>query len=184
MKGYSTNGHVDFEPEYKYITGYHGTTRNKANTIVASSSFRISNTPTNWLGKGIYFYKYYVDAAKWQGVKTGGDPIDTVIHVVVKVKYDDYIDLETPEGKALFNGFLERAKYDGLEPDTPQKNQCAIMNMIWEKIPHIKAIGGAFSPERSSDFKTLNDTRSKRREFCIRDNESILTLERMPTNEV
>lgn len=184
MIGYSVNTHVDFEPEYKYITGYHGTTSKKADAIEKKNGFHISDTPTNWLGKGIYFYKYYVDAAKWTGVKIGGDPIDTVIHVVVKIKYDDYIDLETPEGRALFNGYLERAVRDGLVPGSVEENQCSIMNMIWDDVPSLKAIGGAFSPEHSTRFRTLNDTRSKRREFCIRDNEAILVLERMPTNEV
>ena len=38
------------------ITGYHGTSLNNAHNILNEGKFKISNTDTEWLGSGIYFY--------------------------------------------------------------------------------------------------------------------------------
>ena len=44
-----------------YITGYHGTTKERAKKIVEENKFNISNENDEWLGKGIYFYEKYSD---------------------------------------------------------------------------------------------------------------------------
>ena len=131
------------------------------------------------------WYIYYVDAAKWKGVDKDSKPAEEVIHVVVKVEYDEYVDLETKEGEALYNGYRARAIKDNVKIGSPQENQCNLVNLIWKDNPDIKAISGAFPVTRSSQsFSTLMDTRSKRREFCIRSNDNILIMNRINSTEV
>jgi hypothetical protein len=38
------------------VFGYHGTSREKANTIL-SEGFRVSDNDYDWLGKGVYFFQ-------------------------------------------------------------------------------------------------------------------------------
>lgn len=45
-----------------FLTGYHGTTLDDANNIIKDGSFKISNSDTEWLGEGIYYYFNISDA--------------------------------------------------------------------------------------------------------------------------
>ena len=83
--------------EYKYLTGYHGTTHESAEKII-EGEFHQSTRENNWLGNGVYFYKYYSDAAIWKDIDTG-KAVEEVIHVVVKVKKNQYLDMEKDDDR-------------------------------------------------------------------------------------
>lgn len=148
-----------------FLTGYHGTTLSGADGIIAEDSFHISNGNTEWLGDGIYFYFSIEDAYDWRGT-------EVIFHTVIKIEDKEYLDIDSPEGKELFEeigNYL--AETTGLTFSI-QENQCSVMRMIWDANPQLKAISAAF-PKRKRNFKTLTDTRSYRKEFCVRDNSCI-----------
>lgn len=46
-------------------TAYHGTTKNKAYSIIISGSFQLSKRKNEWLGFGTYFFENYEEALTW-----------------------------------------------------------------------------------------------------------------------
>lgn len=153
------------------ITGYHGTTEQYAHSILREGKFRISRANKEWLGHGIYFYEKFADAFSW---KPQSGEEKAVLHSVIRIPDDAFLDLDTDEGAKAWQGILdylcqtEKIKLTG----TAQENQCAACNMLWDSNPDIMVLAGSFAAQRSK-VKVLLDRRIRRREFCVRDNQSI-----------
>lgn len=153
------------------ITGYHGTTLDCGNNIIKEGQYHLSSSKTEWLGKGVYFYVNFSDAFEWKP-KSGDEKV--VLHSVIRVKDDEFLDLDSDEGAVVWNRILdyicvsENIVLDG----THEENQCAVCKMIWDSNPQIKVIAASFATALSK-AKVLIDRRKRRREFCVRDNESI-----------
>lgn len=156
---------------YMFLTGYHGTTAKSAEGIIKDDRFNHSKSDIEWLGEGIYFYFDFSDAYNWRDT-------EAVIHSIIKVPDDEYLDMNTPAGKRLFDDVAELLKdelereIDQAEPDAIQKNQCAIMKSIWDKSPSISVISASF-PVNPKIMKTMFESRKLRREFCVRNNSFI-----------
>ena len=157
-----------------FITGYHGTTLENAYNIIDSGQFIISNSNTEWLGSGIYFYYDLSDAYDWKAT-------EAILHCVIKIDEDSFMDLDDERSKKLINDMINyiyesedlcaefSAKYI-------QKNQCALMKMIWDSYPKLKTIAATFK-KNERKIKFLIDPRSGRKEFCVRNNESIKLIQ-------
>lgn len=152
-----------------FLTGYHGATREKANRIEREGGFPLSHGNTEWLGSGIYFYFSIADAYSWKSS-------DVIYHAVVKIEDDEYCDLDTVEGKLLIRRMVDYvySKMTDKKPDwsAVQKNQCSVMKMIWDSYPKVQVMAASFSPEQTK-IPLLIDPRLKRKEFCVRNNNSI-----------
>lgn len=150
-----------------YLTGYHGTTHDKAERILNEKKFNISKGEKEWLGKGIYFYFHFSDALDWRMV-------DSIIHSLIVVEDDEYLDLTTVKGQKLHSEVINYLCSQGfIPPESTQESQCAVMNQLWEYCPRIKVIAAEFAKEKTK-IKTMVDSREKRKEFCVRDNNSII----------
>ena len=155
------------------ITGYHGTSKEYGNEIINNKKFNKSTGKEQWLGTGIYFYRGYEDALNW-AKKYHGDIM--VIHAVINLENDKYIDLDSSIGRAYYRKAVEILKgFDYISRGTAQENQCAIANFIWQEWSYIQLIMAAF-PTEPSAFKMLKDAREYRKEFCIRDNKYIKAI--------
>ncbi len=152
------------------ITGYHGTTKRHAHSIISERKFHISSGNREWLGSGIYFYEKFSDAYNWHS--SGEEKV--VLHSVIEVSDDEYLDIESPEGIEVLNGILKfiRSTEDVELTGTHQENQCAVCNMIWNTCPDIKVLSASFATTPMRE-KLLIDTRPRRREMCVRSNEQI-----------
>lgn len=152
-----------------FLTGYHGTSLESGNSIISDKQFNISHGPKEWLGNGIYFYFSFEDAYKWK-------ESEAIIHAIIKINEDEYLDIESEEGKKLYRGVLNLITSAQSKPVNSnadaQKNQCAVMRMIWNQNPTIKVISASF-PVEPTKIKTLIDLRDRRREFCVRNNDYI-----------
>ena len=154
-----------------YISGYHGTSLVAAQSIVNDKKFEISCSDKEWLGNGIYFYFEINDAMEWRDS-------EAIIHTIIQVNEDDYLDLDTDEGKKIIRRVKEHLKKEyalKLASDSVQKNQCAIMKTIWTTNSNISVMEASF-PKEPSIIKTLLDEREKRREFCVRDNAPLIYM--------
>ncbi|MCI8603396.1 MAG: hypothetical protein HFE79_04535 [Ruminiclostridium sp.] len=152
------------------LTGYHGTTLDNANRILKEEKFNISNKDTEWLGEGIYYYVNISDAYEWKNA-------DAILHSVIKIDDSEYLDIDSSNGTIVFNEMLEcisslQEKTIKMDANNVQKNQYAVMKMLWESYPKIKVISASF-PKTRTIFKTLLDRRPIRKEFCVRNNEYI-----------
>lgn len=153
-----------------YLTGYHGTTLESANNIIEEGKFNISDSNTEWLGKGIYFYFDITDAYNWRDT-------EAILHSVIKINDNEYLDIDTDDGATIYNEIIDYiSTIQGKEIDTStknsQKNQCAVMKMMWDLNPNIKAISASFATTPTK-VRTLLDKRPRRKEFCVRDNDVI-----------
>ena len=152
-----------------FLTGYHGTSLENGQKIIESQRFNISVGKKEWLGNGIYFYFSLADAYNWRDS-------EAIIHSVIKIDEDEYLDIDSEEGKLIYNGILDiissmqsRTIFSNV---STQANQCAVMKMIWETQPKVKAISASFATEPTK-IKTLLDKRPRRKEFCVRNNDCI-----------
>lgn len=152
------------------LTGYHGTTMANAKKII-TEGFRISSEEKNWLGDGIYFYPNFVDAYEW-GPQVGRPESEAIFHVIVKIDDTQFLDINTPEGEKIVSGVINIIKLTTkkeLKKEDAQRNQCAIMRLIWKLCPDIEVIIAKF-PKYSKDVPMIMDLRPYRTEFCLRSN--------------
>jgi hypothetical protein len=152
-----------------FLTGYHGTSLENGQKIIGSQRFNISVGKKEWLGNGIYFYFSLADAYNWRDS-------EAIIHSVIKIDEDEYLDIDSEEGELIYNGILDiissmqsRTIFSNA---STQENQCAVMKIIWETQPEVKAISASFATEPTK-IKTLLDKRPRRKEFCVRNNDCI-----------
>lgn len=150
------------------LTGYHGTSQYSASKIIDEKRFDLSSADTDWLGPGIYFYPDVSDAYNWRDS-------EAIIHCIVKVDDRNYLDLDSVEGKKLYKE-MEDHICTTLGVTTAQKNaeknQCALMKMIWDANPNLDVIAASFATTRTR-YRTLLDFRPRRKEFCVRNNTCI-----------
>lgn len=79
------------------ITGFHATSQKNVNSIVRDG-FRINKERCNeWLGHGIYLFKYKIDANSWADGTYYCRPNPSVIKCCVEIDEDRYLDLDDPE---------------------------------------------------------------------------------------
>lgn len=157
-----------------FITGYHGTTLKNAHNIFKSGQFIISNSDTEWLGSGIYFYYNLSDAYDWRDT-------EAILHCVVKIDEDSFLDFDDKDAKKLLKDMIDficesEDLISGFSDKYIQKNQCALMKMLWDSYPKLKVIAATFKKDERK-IKFLLDPRSGRKEFCVRDNESIKLIQ-------
>ena len=115
------------------ITGYHGTTEKAAESILQDKRFYKSSGDMEWLGTGIYFYVNFADAYNWHLSEGEAEP-RAVLHSVIKIKDEEYLDLDTPAGKAILRDivwFLAN-QAEVVISTSAQHNQCAVANLIWQ----------------------------------------------------
>lgn len=155
------------------ITGYHGTSCESADNIIRTKEFKISQGNKEWLGNGIYFYVNYEDATRWTKSRQIENP--AVLHCLIEVQDDEFIDFDSDEGKKIVEQLKTALVVAGIKYESPQQNQCALMNLIWNKISKVKVLMGSFATQKSI-LPTLIDGRNKRKEFCVRSNEEIKSI--------
>lgn len=153
-----------------FLTGYHGTSADNA-TKILDGEFNISSTDVNWLGDGIYFYPEFSDAYEW-GPQMGRPEPEAIIHVIVKVDDNCFLNMDSREGEEIISGIVNIISKTSSKTISAQKNQCAIMRLIWDMCPEVQVIMAKF-PKNPKPFPMVMDLRRYRKEFCLRSNELI-----------
>ena len=157
------------------LKGYHGTSRENAESILRQQAYHISKGPKHWLGDGIYFYFNPQDAQKWCE-KIDGE----VLCSTVECNRDECLHLNTEEGRKFLRDGLKlienifQIKLSTQAKDT-QQNQCALINTLWKCYPKLMVVIGQFPtvPRKKGAPPLLSETRTLRWEFCVRNNERI-----------
>lgn len=164
-----------------FLTGYHGTSNENADNILKENKFRLSDSDKEWLGRGIYFYFNFEDAYEWRNN-------ESILHSVIKIKDEEYLDIDTEEGNRICNGAIALLiKYNMLSNPKDKKlaqiNQCAVMNYIWRLSHTIKVMSKSF-PKEPKNIEMIMDIRPMRKEFCVRDNDCIKFTQRMKRSDI
>lgn len=81
------------------LTGYHTTTQENAEKILASEFKANQKTDNDWLGEGIYFWDDIVNAQWWKTAHFKGVPADNLHTLCAKLicEEEEYIDLSKAE---------------------------------------------------------------------------------------
>lgn len=158
-----------------YITGYHGTTLEAADSIISHGMFNISTGTEQWLGNGIYFFPDFENALNWRYKETDSYP-EAVVHVLIRLEKNEILDADSSEGIALLKevcDYICSSANVKIPKGKEQENQCNALKMIWDKCKSIKMIIAKL-PSENSSLPILIDYRKKHVEFCIRDNDPIV----------
>lgn len=86
----------------KQITGYHGTSREAADQILESKIFNNSSRKYEWLGNGVYFFKYYDHAKKWITHDRFISHKTAILQALLTYSDDQLLDLDDPSAHELF----------------------------------------------------------------------------------
>ena len=167
------------------LTGYHGASHIRSDEIEATRKFHISTAQKDWLANGIYFYFNFEDAYNWKGT-SGNETSESVFHALVSVTDDEYLDFDTEDGRILYSKVVEylAATHDKrIDPNAAQKNQCAVIQTIWDANPQLMVMACSFSPVRTV-FQTKYDYRPVRKEFCVRNNLPIIYIHRIRRGDI
>lgn len=169
-----------------FITGYHGTTKENAEHILSTRKFYLSKGEKEWLGSGIYFYPDLNDAYEWRDS-------EVFLHAVIKITQDEYLDLDTEDGKEVYRSIINSlcnyteeemvTKGINISDKNVIKNQCAVANALWDTFSELKVIFASFHKERTQ-IPTLIDARIERREFCVRNNDCIISVQKIERSEL
>ena len=150
-----------------YLSGFHGTTLERARSIMREGRYNRSEGGKNWLGSGIYFYTDIEDACAWRDA-------EVVLHSIVQIDEDQLLDLDTETGKQAFRIIAQVIAEENQlfritsDSDSRQRNQDTIARILRLANPHLEACAASF-PVGGAKPPTIFDPRPLRREFCLVD---------------
>ena len=159
-----------------FLSGFHGTSRDSARQIVNGRWFKSSAGKREWLGSGVYFYKDVKAAYDWCGADPKNPtPSEAIVHAVVSVDEDRYLDLDTEENLELFDKVQKKLRkkdesrfyFSDTKRIDAQLLQCEAVMAIRDAYPRIQVVAASLYAERKPP--TIIDPRKRRTEFCIVD---------------
>lgn len=126
------------------ITGYHGTSKESANNILKYKIYIDSNSDSEWLGTGVYFFidddkdKAINNAKKW-AINYKKFSFYSVIETTMLTEEEKIIDLNDPEWQDLYhqyrNARIKEIINRGIRFEVDiNKFECSIINPFAEKI--------------------------------------------------
>lgn len=158
----------------KEKTVYHGTSAAAAESIRREQRFHESRADNEWLGWGVYFFKYEDHARRWiQNRKL--DPGDVL---TVQLEYDDeeLLDLDDPAQMSALNremaklNWLVKDKIRPGEENETWKHWCLSCNMYRKMHKRIGVISFTF-PQRKRNTPSWFPTNE--RQICVSRHEII-----------
>lgn len=128
----------------------------------------------NWLGDGVYFYPHFEDAYNWENIKTK-EPSEAILHSVIRINEDELLDMDTQDGASLVDNLINELAdtTDIGNIKNIEERECAAMRLIWKTYSKFNIIACSFAPKKKK-INLLFDSRKKRREFCVRNNQYII----------
>ncbi len=137
--------------------GFHATSRNSANKI-NEDGFIINKTRDNeWLGHGIYFFIYKVDAQSWAKRTYYCKPNPVILKCLIEVEKDKYLDLDNPEEKygydSYYNEVLQILSKNGKSIVFKNRHQAMCWGLnLYKKDKKIDLIKYTFANNRTRNI--------------------------------
>ena len=130
---------VDYADYHRTVVGYHGTTEEAAQKLVAGESFDESDADDEWFGRGVYFWEHAFQQAWWwaerRSKRSGHKPAD--IGAVLRLGY--CFDLLDPPNTRLLLRVHDKmvADLEAAELPVPLNSRhykrldCAVFNYLY-----------------------------------------------------
>lgn len=159
--------------------GYHGTLDHIADKIVLEQRFKFSTKNTEWLGYGVYFFKYRDHAVVWARREAEKEKNATFSPGLVSAELyfteDQWLDLDDPDQLKEINAFMQ----DYLK-NTPEVQVCWDNSNKWQRwclscnlyrrfYPEIKVISHTFNFNKSMSQSNTLGFNVNQFQYCITD---------------
>lgn len=163
------------------ITGFHATSQRNVNSIIKDGFIINKERCNEWLGHGIYLFKYRLDAYTWGKRTYYCRPNPKLIKCYAKVEREKYLDLDDPEKLYTYDEYykniLEILSNANKEVKFKSKHQAMCWGLnLYKKDNNIDAVKYTFKNNR-----TKNAMKYKNNEFGYEYNETQICIS---TNDV
>jgi hypothetical protein len=146
----------EFADYHRTVIGFHGTTAEIANRLVAGEPFRASDNEDDWLGIGNYFWEWAPQQAWWWSKKFKRYQNPRVVGAIIRLGH--CFDLLDPKNVRVLKGIYPKVidKYNNAGMEAPtnarqyRKLDCAVFNYFYEAADAAKepvdSVRGVFVP--------------------------------------
>jgi len=177
----------DYSDYHRTVIGFHGTTTELADGLVAGKPFADSNKDDEWFGKGVYFWEYAPKQAWWWAKTHKNYPEPAVVGAVIRL--GNCFDLLDPVNVAALKKLKDEMVKDfGLAGLAVPKNvrqkrlDCAVFNYVYGKAEGtgnpIDSARAVYVPQTSStrawEGSWIHETAHI--QICVRNQDSILAV--------
>lgn len=144
--------------EMVQFTGYHGTTKPFADSILKDGAFNESTKPREWLGRGIYFFVDREHAIRWaqnQGRRYKTTNC-TVLSAKLSCESEGYLDLDRVHNIRRVEHHYKESEKEGMFANggptfqSDEELQCFAVNLFRADHPEIKIIAYTFETKHRS----------------------------------
>ena len=164
------------------ITGYHGTSWQNAQSILATKTFRESSTDQEWLGHGAYFFWYKGSADWWVANRSSLRGLrKAILEATLEYEDDQLLDLDDPKQLEEMNSAVEFLVGEAVKNGVPYEfdfnnssdieKWCFACNLIKEYYPAVCVFMYTF-PSRAYNF--YSGFKTTHRQICV-SNPAIVT---------
>lgn len=163
--------------------GYHGTLDHIAEKIVLEQRFKFSKKDTEWLGYGVYFFKYRDHAVGWACQEAKKEQNVGFAPGLVSAELcftdDEWLDLDDPsqleEVNTLIREYLNNTPGFQIFWEKSKKSQrwCLCCNLYRRIYPEIKVISHTFNFNRTASRSNVTEFNVNQFQYCI-SNESVI----------
>lgn len=154
---------------------------------ILTEGFKVNKQRNNeWLGHGIYLFKYKVDAESWAARTYYCKPNPEVIKCFVEVEEEEYLDLDDPEKLNDYDRYYKQAleflSKNGKSLIFKDKYEamCWGLNM-YKYDNNIEAIKYTFKNNRTKNIMKYGNNKNGYKynevQICISKNETIINKE-------
>ena len=163
--------------EVKQIEGFHGLPREYVAISIEQQAIHQSTKDYEWLGHGVYFFKYIDDAKWWVSHKRYKDRETAILQATLTYSSSQLLDLDDPkEQETITKVFLEAIQRadDSIklsETATTYQKWCFACNLIRTMQPQIGIIIFTFPVEQKKENVLFPKNRCQ---ICVSD-ESIIS---------
>lgn len=168
------------------IIGFHATSQENVNSII-EDKFKINKERCDeWLGYGIYLFKYKIDAITWGEGTYYCKPNPKVIKFYTKIEKDKYLDLDDPQKLNEYDEYYKKmldnlSKHNKvLKFKSKYEAMCWGLN-IYKKDNHIDAVKYTFENNRTKNAMKYKSNKLgykyNETQICISNNDVVYKKE-------
>jgi hypothetical protein len=131
---------MTFLDYHRTVIGYHGTSDEVADRLVAGEPFTPSESINEWLGSGVYFWEYAPKQALWWAKKLKRHANPAVVGAMIRLgNCFDLLDSQNVGVRRIAkDGMIKQMKRERIEiPENRRiyKNlDCAVFNYFYQKV--------------------------------------------------
>lgn len=178
---------IDYSDYHRTVIGYHGTTAEAADRLVAGEDFEPSDEDYEWFGNGIYFWEHAFQQA-WSWARRKGTSRPAVIGAIIRM--GSCFDLLDPGNVAILREFHDKmtGEMQAVGAEVPanvrsdRRLDCAVFNYMYGEFEAagrpLDTARAVYVPQSSARRVYTGSWISEEThiQICVRNRQSILAV--------